>query len=64
MFIQKIIKYDYDIKNIRSRSSKSNDSKACLSDVSANSEKINPLVQKIYPTYNSVTLKKGPGHQQ
>ena len=33
-------------------------SKACLSDVSANSEKINPLVQKIYPSYNSMTLKK------
>ena len=30
-------------------------SKACLSD---------PLVQEIYPTYNSMTLKKGPGHQQ
>ena len=38
-------------------------SKACLSDVPANSEKINPLGQKIYPTY-SMTLKKGPGHQQ
>ena len=33
-------------------------SKACLSDVSANSEKISPLVQKIYPTYNSMNLKK------
>ena len=38
-------------------------SKACLSDVPANSEKINLLGQKIYPTY-SMTLKKGPGHQQ
>ena len=31
---------------------------ACLSDMSANSE-IHSLVQKIYPTYNSMTLKKG-----
>ena len=31
---------------------------ACLSDVSANSE-IHSLVQKIYPTYITMTLKKG-----
>ena len=35
-------------------------SKACLGDMSlaANSE-IHPLVQKTYPTYNYMTLKKG-----
>ena len=38
-------------------SSKSN-SYARLSDMSANSE-IHSLVQKIYPTYNNMTLKKG-----
>ena len=31
---------------------------ACLSDMSANSE-IHSLVQKIYPTYITMTLKKG-----
>ena len=31
---------------------------ACLSDMSANSE-IHSQVQKIYPTYNTMTLKKG-----